>query len=58
MSTYQKSVALWVGGAIAGALLVPSAKIKTSRIAGAAMGAIVVGGIGDAVLERAECERR
>jgi len=56
MTTYQKSLALWIGGAVAGAALLP----KSSKASGkpiprweaAMLGAIVVGGVGDGVLDR------
>jgi hypothetical protein len=44
---FSSSVVLWVAGAALGAVV-----IKEHRVLGAIGGAIVVGGVGDALLER------
>ena len=49
MSTLSKSVLLWVGGAVLGLVLA-----KKHRALGALTGALVVGGIGDATIERCQ----
>lgn len=52
MSTYTKSKIAWVAGGLLGALLLPE-----RRIAGALLGALVVGGIADKAIENAECAK-
>ena len=58
MTVRQKSVALWVGGAAVGALAgsflgMPAGSSHHGRgaIGGALLGALLVGGLGDAYLE-------
>lgn len=46
MKTCRRSIFLWAAGALAGAAL-----SKERPITGAALGALLVGGIGDKVLE-------
>lgn len=53
MTIFGKSVLLWVGGAAAGYVI--AKKSHKSGLAGAALGAMLVGGIGDVVLENAAC---
>ena len=53
MTTYQKSKALWIGGGLAGGLLSYLAtKDGGKTVAGAALGAILLGAFGDVVLEQ------
>ena len=47
MSPWTTSVLLWIGGGVVGA-----AVAKQHRVAGAALGAILVGVIGDKMIER------
>jgi hypothetical protein len=59
VTTWQESKALWIGGGLVGGLigyfLLPQGKWKTTAgrtAAGAVLGAILTGGIGDGVLEQ------
>lgn len=56
MTTFQKSLMLWIGGAVAGAALIPRTSKATGkpipRWEAALFGSVVVGGIGDGVLDR------
>jgi uncharacterized membrane protein YjjB (DUF3815 family) len=53
MTTYQKSKALWIGGGIVGGFIGYVATKSGSKTAlSAALGSILVGAIGDAVLEQ------
>lgn len=53
MDLWQKSLLLWIGGGFVGALV-----HKKSPGYGAMMGAIIVGGFGDAYLERNDADMR
>lgn len=64
MSTFEKSLALWIGGGLVGALA--GAKIGMpagsrhrvkGAIGGGLLGALLIGGIGDAYLERRALKR-
>lgn len=64
MTTFEKSKRLWWGGGIVGAIagLVMAKHQDKGPVAGAlggaALGAILVGAIGDKMLERAQQEQR
>jgi hypothetical protein len=49
MTVFQKSLGLWIGGALAGALISISA--NKSPFLGGILGAALVGGVGDKMLE-------
>ena len=53
MTTLQKSRLLWIGGGVLGAVAgFYLSKKPSSAVAGAALGAILVGAIGDKALEQ------
>jgi len=53
MTTFQKSKLLWIGGGIVGGLVAALATQSGPKtLAGAALGSILVGAIGDKVLEQ------
>lgn len=52
MTVLQKSLGLWIGGALAGALI--SIGANKSPFLGGMLGAMLVGGVGDKMLENAE----
>jgi hypothetical protein len=47
LTPYQFSKTLWIGGGVLGAVL-----SKQHRIAGAGLGAILIGALGDVLIER------
>ena len=58
MTTFQKSLALWIGGGLTGAIVgakigMPAGSSHSVKgaIGGGVLGALLVGGIGDAYLE-------
>jgi hypothetical protein len=51
MTVFQKSLGLWLGGALAGALI--SIGANKSPFLGGILGAALVGGVGDKMLEDA-----
>jgi hypothetical protein len=51
MTVFQKSLGLWIGGALAGALI--SIGANKSPFLGGVLGAMLVGGVGDKMLEEA-----
>lgn len=58
MTTWDKSKSLWLMGAFAGAVIGGSAGHSAKHtFGGALMGAIIVGGIGDAMIERDDRDR-
>ena len=52
MTIFQRSVLLWVGGAVAGA-----AVARKRKVLGALLGAVIVGGVGDKILENGRDDR-
>ena len=52
MTVLQKSLGLWIGGALAGAII--SIGANKSPLLGGMLGAMLVGGVGDKMLENAE----
>jgi uncharacterized membrane protein YjjB (DUF3815 family) len=53
MTTFQKSKALWIGGGIVGGLVgYLASKSGSKAVASAALGSILMGAIGDVVLEQ------
>jgi len=53
MTTYEKSKALWIGGGLLGAIVgYASTKKSKETLLSAALGSILVGAIGDKVLEQ------
>lgn len=51
MSPLSKSLLCWIGGGIAGAVVFPALFGKKKPVAGAVLGALLVGGIGDKIIE-------
>jgi len=48
LTPYAASKTLWIGGAVIGGVMAP----KEHRLAGAGLGAILLGAIGDVMIER------
>lgn len=58
MTTWDKSVLLWIGGGVVGGIIgYFSTKDRRKRIASVAFGSLMVGAIGDKMLENSPSYR-